>query len=223
MKPSKSKSVEADYLTDTLPIIIGIALFIKFPVVVIVAATLVEIVIKCILTAFTGLSEDLRRDGKVGAATYLLYPLIILWSVAWRLVAAIVMLFLAAIGVVFLVVVVMAVVATVIWVGGGLIPWNDNAIYTVLMSEILKAIALGASLGLNIFIRPMIVGASERLMVTVDSLKEGVLVSVWLAILAIAVVSILFTPILWPFDIPQLLSFSGGPNEFGGSLFGWTH
>lgn len=219
----QSKSVEAEYLANTLPVIIGIALFIKFPVVVIVAATLVEIAIKCILTAFTDLSEDLRREGKVGAATYLLYPLIILWSVAWRIVAAIIMILLSAVGVVLLVGVVMAVVATVIWVGGAFIPWNDNAIYTILMSEILKAIALGASLGLNILVRPMIVGASERLNITVDSLKEGVLVSVWLAILAIAVVSILFTPILWPFDIPQLLSFSGGPNEFGGSLFGWTH
>ncbi|MEO7020425.1 MAG: hypothetical protein ABI234_09775 [Ktedonobacteraceae bacterium] len=192
------RSKEADFFAGTLLIIVGIVLFIKAPMVVFLAAAIVTVVCKCFQIAFTGTQKQLTRDGKVGVATYLVYPLFVFVVIVGRLLLALFWVILALnAGGVIVIGILWLIVAGISYVGGGIIHWDNNVVYAILMSELLKAVAIAIIASISEFAQKIAMRIYKKLNETIETLSEGTLVLTWFAVLGIAIIAIVFTPTLW--------------------------
>ena len=66
-------SKEAWFFAKTLPIMVGIALFLKIPLIVFAVVAIVEVI--CYI--FRGVFEGSGVEGNVGVATYVVYPVLV--------------------------------------------------------------------------------------------------------------------------------------------------
>ncbi len=195
-----SWSPEATGLARSLPYILLITLAIKAPMVVLIFIALIELILQLLTTTGKNIAHAIRRHGRIGAATAIVYPFTVTWAVfvgavttAFGLLAS----YLAG-GLAFLSACVTASVAAVIVAAFSALD-VDRVYATILPIMVNCASLFVIALLMPEYAQRIWRATTKKLY----NLSEGMLMATWTMVVCGVALVFLFVnpPWVWPLDI----------------------